>query len=182
MHKILRESLGGLHVPRIGRGARAPQAPPLAPSLKGSDCWGAESPLVMKCPFFRLSMTWHLPKSLCLGFFKIYTLANIMGFLFSVSFLCESTFYHSFDKLGNCLDNLCFEWGKLFFSNNTDTITTIHLWKFFSRYSVCSAPCTVERRHWCAARSNKRFMLYDFFWTDVVVWFWTCGDVYSYLL
>ena len=132
-------------------------------TTKGSDFWGAESPLVMKCPFFRLSMTWHLPKSLCLGFFKIYTLANIMGFLFSVSFLCECTFYHSFDKLGNCLDNLCFEWGKLFFSNNTDMITTIHLWNFFSRYSVRSAPCSVERRHWCAARSNKRFMLYDFF-------------------
>jgi hypothetical protein len=127
---------------------------------------------------------WHRPKIPLPQFLQNLYLGQQHGvFIFSMLFVWIHHFITALTELGNCLDNLCFEWEK-FFSNNTDMITTIHLWKIFLanlvpfltsmlcyfwlwyswrylRYSVRSSPCSVERRYWCAAMSNKRLVLYD---------------------
>jgi hypothetical protein len=88
-----------------------------------------------------------------------------MGFLFSVSFLFE----HCFIPALNCQDKSLFRMKEVVFSNKTEMITAIHLWKGISggkpcsssyinamlltmiirkipRYSVRSAPCSIGWR------------------------------------
>ncbi|XP_066311243.1 adenylate kinase 4-like [Miscanthus floridulus] len=63
----------------------------------------AEKALMMKCPLFRLSMT--CTKISWSGFLQNFTYANIMECPFCMNAQC----CHRFGKLGNCLNNLCFE-------------------------------------------------------------------------
>ena len=105
---------------------------------------------------------WHVPKSLVGVPSKFILMPTSCGFHFQFFICASAPFYHSFDKLGNCLNNFCFKWGKLFFGTNTEMIAAIHTWQNFICYllpvgtSMHILPMTITEK----IPSTAWFLLY----------------------